>query len=211
MSIRYVATVLDNLPDVRGTEALVLVALADYASDDTRECWPSIGTLARRARCDRRTAQRCLKSLEKRGLIDRAIGGHQYGKNTASRYRLKFDYAGHIVPDVEPVAVYPQGRRNAAGGAAPVSHKGGVGVAQGRRNAAPSVIEPSLNQRGAKSAEGEKHRARGEDSIRRAAALSDEELEEKAREGRLTAAEEYERERRRRKPRSSDGPKRVAL
>lgn len=191
VSIRYVAAVLDNLPAVKGTEALVLVALADYASDDTRECWPSIATICRRARCDRRTAQRCLKSLELRGLVDRAIGGHQYGKNTATRYRLKFDYAGNIVPDVEPVATYPQGRRNAAGGAASVSHKGGVDDAQGRRNAAPSVIDPSLNLRGAKS-------AGGEDSVRRAAALSDDELERKAQAGKLTAAEEYEREHRRR-------------
>jgi hypothetical protein len=196
VSIRYVATVLDNLPDVKGTEALVLVALADYASDDTRECWPSIGTLARRARCDRRTAQRCLKSLEQRGLIDRAIGGHQYGKNTASRYRLKFDYGGAIVPDVDPVSVYPQvypqGRRNAAGGAAPVSHKGGISSAQGRRNAAPSVIDPSLIQRGAKSAAIKEARAR------RARALSDDELEELAQSGKMTAEEEAEREQRRR-------------
>jgi hypothetical protein len=204
LSIRYVATVLDNLPDVKGTEALVLVALADYASDDTRECWPSIGTLARRARCDRRTAQRCLKSLEQRGLIVRAIGGHFYGKNTSSRYRLKFDYHGAIVPDVEPLESYPQGRRNAAGGAALRPQGGGNTSVGGRRNAAPSIIEPSVIQRGAKSA------ARGEDSIRRAAALSDEELELKAQEGKLTAAEEYEREYRRRgRRRSSDGPRRV--
>lgn len=190
MSIRYIATVLDHLPELTATEALVLVALADYASDDTRECWPSIATIARRARCDRRTAQRRLKSLEARGLIDRAIGGHQYGRNTASRYRLKFDYSGAIVPDVEPVT-YPQGRHNAAGGAAPVPDKGGTGTAQGRRGAAPSVIEPSVIQRGAK-------RATKEARVRAAAALSDEELEERARAGTMTAEEEYEREHRRR-------------
>lgn len=187
VSIRYVAAVLDNLPEVKGTEALVLVALADYASDETRECWPSIATLARRARCDRRTAQRCLKSLEQRGLIDRAIGGHQYGRNSASRYRLKFDHAGHVVADTDPVP-YPQGRRNAAPGAAPVSHKGGAGVAQGRRNAAPSVIDPSLIQRADKSPPTKTRDPRD---------YTDAELEELASTGKLTASLERERELRR--------------
>lgn len=189
MSIRYVATVLDHLPDLTATEALVLVALADYASDDTRECWPSIGTIARRARCDRRTAQRQLVKLEKRGLISRALGGHQYGQNTSSRYRLKFDYHGELVPDVES---YPQGRHSAAPGAAATTPKGGSHDTQGRHSAAPSVIDPSLNLRGAKSA------ASKEARVRAAAARTDEELEELAQSGKLTAEEEYEREHRRR-------------
>lgn len=192
MSIRYVATVLDHVDGLTATEKLVLVALADYTSDDTRECWPSIATIARRACCDRRTAQRRLKALEERGLIERAIGGHQYGKNSASRYRLKFDYAGHIVADVEPVLIHkggtvppPRGGAGTAPGAALRTTKGGT-------SAAPSVIDPSLNLRGAKSA------ARGEAATRAAAAMSDEELEERARAGKLTAAQEYEREHRRR-------------
>lgn len=201
MSIRYVATVLDHVDGLTATEKLVLVALADYTSDDTRECWPSIATIARRACCDRRTAQRRLKVLEARGLIERAIGGHQYGKNSASRYRLKFDYAGHIVPDVQPVLIHkggtmppPRGGTSAAPGAAQRAAKGGT-------SAAPSVIEPSLNQRGAQSARGKESAAaaaRGEAAAKAAAAMSDEELEERARAGTLTAAQEYEREHRRR-------------
>jgi DNA-binding transcriptional MocR family regulator len=191
VSIRYVAAVLDNLPEVKGTECLVLLALADFASDDTRECWPSIATLARRARCDRRTAQRALSALEKRGLIVRAIGGHQYGRHTASRYRLKFDHDGQVVPDVD--SGYPQGRQDAAGGAALHPHKGGITSTPGRCNAAPSVIRnPSLIQRGAKSAANQEAQARA------AAAMTDEQLDDKARTGTLSAAEEYEREHRRR-------------
>ena len=198
MSIRYVATVLDHLPELSATETLVLVALADYASDDTRECWPNIATIARRARCDRRTAQRRLKSLEERGLIDRALGGHQYGRNTASRYRLKFDYSGQIVPDVAEVQTYPQGRQDAAPGGRRTDHPRAAGDAhKGGTSAAPSVIEPSLNQRGAKRA------ASKEELARAAACLSDAELEEKARTGTLTAAEEFEREHRRKTRRRS--------
>jgi RIO-like serine/threonine protein kinase len=196
VSIRYVATVLDHLPELTATEALVLVALADYASDDTRECWPSINTIARRARCDRRTAQRKLKALEQRGLIDRALGGHQYGRNSASRYRLKFDYNGAVIADTADLSTRAaHGRR----GAAATTGKGGSHDIQGRHGAAPSVIEPSLNQRGAKSA------FRSKEALARAAAvLTDLELEERAQAGKLNAAEEYEREyRRRMRPRKA--------
>lgn len=193
MSIRFVAAVLDHLPELNATETLILVALADYTSDDTRECWPKVETIARRARCDRRTVQRRLRGLEAMGLIDIAIGGHQYGHNAASRYRLKFNYAGQIVPDVaEPGVIHkggtapPLGRRSEQTRAAMGADKGG-------NNAAPSVIDPSLNLRGAKApSEKQIQQARA------AAALTDDELEERARTGKLTAAEEHEREHRRR-------------
>ena len=195
MSIRYVATVLDHLEELAATEALVLIALADYASDDTRECWPSISTVARRARCDRRTAQRTLKKLEARGLIDRALGGHQYGKNTASRYRLKFDYTGHIVPDVDPVMSYPQGRHSAAPGAATTTPKGGIRSHQGRRCAAPSVIRSVIDPKSDKKSPTKTKDPRE---------LSDAELDERADSGKLSAAEERERElRRRMRPRKA--------
>lgn len=189
MSIRYVAAVLDNLPELGATEALVLLALADYTSDDTRECWPSVATVARRARCDRRTAQRKLKALEARGLIDRALGGFQYGKNQATRYRLKFDHDGQIVPDVEPVTeLSTPGRQPASPGAAADPQGGGNTSARGRHGAAPSVIRTVIEPRGAKRATTKKDPRE----------LTDEELEERARSGNMTAAEERERELRRR-------------
>lgn len=188
VSIRYVAAVLDHVPNLTATEKLILVALADYASDDTRQCWPSIKTIARRACCDRRTAQRRLRTLEARGLIETAAGGHQYGRNSSSSYRLKFDHHGQIVEDT-----YPQGRHDAAGGAAPVRDKGGAQNTQGRHSAAPSVIDPSSDPKRATKVAGTKM-AR----VRAAAARTDDELEELARNGKLTAEEEHEREYRRR-------------
>ena len=129
VSIRYVATVLDSLPTLGATDTLILVALADYASDETRECFPSLNTIARRARCNRRTVQRRLRALEELGLIEVAIGGHQYGRNTASRYRLKFDYNGAIVADVEPLSTRAVVCR---GGGGPDANKGGPDDIQGR-------------------------------------------------------------------------------
>lgn len=102
MSIRYMGTVWDVLTHLSGPETLVLLALADFASDDTRECWPSMRTIARRARVDERSARRIIRRLERRELLEVALGGHQYGIDTASRYRLKFAYDGEHLKAPEP-------------------------------------------------------------------------------------------------------------
>lgn len=150
MSIRYIAAVLDSLSSLNATDTLLLVALADYADDDTRQCFPSVKTLARRARCDRRTVQRRLRSLEERGYLETAPGGHQYGANTSSRYRLKFDHAGELVHDVEPklspraAECRPSAPKQSTR-AATNTHKGGTRPApRAAKLAAPSLIDPSL-------------------------------------------------------------------
>jgi hypothetical protein len=122
-----------------------LVALADFASDDTRECWPSMRTLARRSRVERRSAQRILRRLEQRGLIEIATGGHQYGANAASCYRLRFTYDGERLETTEP-KLSPRATQG-RGGATLTTRKGDPGDTQGRPRVAPSVIDPSLNQR----------------------------------------------------------------
>ena len=190
MSIRYVAAVLDNLAELSATETLVLVALADYASDDTRQCWPSLATISRRARCDRRTVQRTLRKLERDGLIETAAGGQIGNKNVANSYRLKFDYAGQIVPDAEP-KLSTGGRHTTAPGAAYDPGGGGIRPPRGRHTTAPSVIRSVIDPKSGKP-------QTKEAAARAAAALSDAELEELASNGKLTAAQEYEREHRRR-------------
>lgn len=145
MSIRYVAAVLDRLTELSESETLVLIALADFASDDTRECWPSIATLARRSRATRRGVQKIIRRLEARGLIDIATGGHQYGANTANRYRLRFDHDGERLETTEPQlspranAVRPPSPKVIHKGE-PGNSKGERGDIQGRTGFAPSVI-----------------------------------------------------------------------
>lgn len=188
MSIRYVATVLDKLTDLSAADTLVLIALADFASDDTRQCWPSVATIARRARLTRRGVQKRLRALEARGLIAVARGGHQYGRNTSSQYVLRFDYDGNIVEDVVDLSTRANGVRR---GANAVTAKGERRDTEGRTGFAPSVIRTVIEPKSGKKPPTKEALARA------AAALSDEELEERAREGRLTAAEEFEREHRR--------------
>ncbi|MEW2382304.1 helix-turn-helix domain-containing protein [Micromonospora sp. NPDC047707] len=67
MSVRVMTWVWDHSP-VGGTERLVLLAIADCAADDGANAWPSLGTLARKARLDERTVRRIIRRLE--------VGGH---------------------------------------------------------------------------------------------------------------------------------------
>lgn len=56
--------------DLGATETLVMLCLADFASDDGRNCFPSLATIAHRARCTERHAMRVIQALEERGLVD---------------------------------------------------------------------------------------------------------------------------------------------
>lgn len=64
---------------------IVLLALADWA-DDEGVCWPSIQTLADKARIDRRSAQRIIRKLKSDGLISIEEGG---GRANQHRYHIK--------------------------------------------------------------------------------------------------------------------------
>jgi len=59
-----------DVPRAKKLPLLVLLRLADYADDDGL-CWPSVTSLARDCRSDRRTIQRTLEELEELGLLVR--------------------------------------------------------------------------------------------------------------------------------------------
>lgn len=68
MSIAVVAWVLEH-SETRLGDRLVLIALADYAHDDGTEAFPSVDTIARKARLSERQVQRALRTLERNGDI----------------------------------------------------------------------------------------------------------------------------------------------
>lgn len=76
MSIEAMSWVFKHSEATQG-ERLVLLALADNADDDTWEAYPSVVTLARKARLKRRQTQRCLRKLEEDGRVS-ARGTSQY-------------------------------------------------------------------------------------------------------------------------------------
>lgn len=69
-----------------GNDRLVLLAIADRATDDGRDAWPNQEEISRKTKLARRTVQRCIVSLEQLGELDvqREVG------NT-NRYRIVFD------------------------------------------------------------------------------------------------------------------------
>jgi len=82
MSVRIMAQVWDRAK-TEGNALLVLLALADFA-DDTGWCWPSMATIARKARVSERGARGIIRRLETDGLL---ISEQSKGR-TSSRYRV---------------------------------------------------------------------------------------------------------------------------
>jgi hypothetical protein len=69
-------------------ELLVLLALADHARDDGL-CWPSMRSIAGKARIEERSAQRIIRRLIEKGFVELVSkGGCIDGQNTPNRYRV---------------------------------------------------------------------------------------------------------------------------
>jgi hypothetical protein len=142
MSVRASSWVWD-FAQAGGTALIVLLAIADYA-DDQGIGFPSIATLARKARLDERTVQRIIRRLvDTRALevLEATAGGRR-----SNTYRLIMTR-----PDDQPgsISTPPADRhpRQAATGGVTVPGQGWrnratAGVAQLRH---PNVIEPSSN------------------------------------------------------------------
>ncbi len=82
MSIRIMSQIWDRAK-AEGNALLVLLALADFA-DDTGWCWPSMASIARKARVSERGARGIIRRLEAAGLL---ISEPSKGR-TSSRYRV---------------------------------------------------------------------------------------------------------------------------
>ena len=67
MSIRVMTDVWDNCK-LSGSALLIVLAMADYCNDD-RKCWPSVKTLAHKARLSERHTQRIIGRLEDAGYL----------------------------------------------------------------------------------------------------------------------------------------------
>ncbi len=81
MSIRLMSIVWEL--DLPPTEKIVLLALADQASDEGTQCWPSVIRIARRCSQGERTVRRALTALEDKGHLTR---DHREG--TSTQYRV---------------------------------------------------------------------------------------------------------------------------
>ncbi|HEY4685582.1 MAG TPA: helix-turn-helix domain-containing protein [Dehalococcoidia bacterium] len=86
MSLKVMTLVWQSSP-LTGAGLLVELALADF-SDDSGTCWPSVHTLARKARCSDRQVQRTLDQLVRLGRLRRQERPRARGDNLTSLYQF---------------------------------------------------------------------------------------------------------------------------
>jgi hypothetical protein len=123
MSIRIMAQVWDSSP-FEGRALLVELALADFANDEG-VCWPSVETLAKKARCSESWVHQIIRDLKKAG---RLFVAEQGGRGKTNTYKLDPFTSEKGALD------------------APFSPKGAVSVAKRVQPTAPDPsLEPSYN------------------------------------------------------------------
>lgn len=96
MTIKHIMEVLNNTPPaVTPAERLVLIAIAEKAHKDTRECWPGLEKLMRHTGLTRTGLQQAFRRLSARGLEVRiAVAKDKDGRpvyayrGKQTRYRL---------------------------------------------------------------------------------------------------------------------------
>lgn len=78
--------------DCNGSELLVLLALADFSDDQGRNIYPSMQTLAQKARLSVKQARRVVQNLVKLDLIEIVeAGGWDRGRNRSNSYQIKLE------------------------------------------------------------------------------------------------------------------------
>ncbi|WP_420406925.1 helix-turn-helix domain-containing protein [Hoeflea sp.] len=140
MSIFVTSQVWKSAP-VKGSDLLVLLALSDFANDDG-VCWPSMATIAEKARISERSAQRACRAMADSGLIEIEENS---GPKGANRYRIILDAAprdggepaGKGGAKLSPPAEGEGGDKSGARGVTNATGGGDTGVTR-------TVIEPSI-------------------------------------------------------------------
>jgi hypothetical protein len=81
--------------DCKGSELLMLLALADFSDDHGENIYPSMQTLAEKTRLHETQARRSVQALVKRDLLEIIEpGGWQHGRNRSNSYRIKLENLG---------------------------------------------------------------------------------------------------------------------
>ena len=90
--------------NAKGSELLMLLAIADHAADKTREAWPCVDTLATKTRMSKRQVRRLVDRLEGNGLLEiiRRVGlVHRYRVLELPIHNLGQDVQGAIVTTLD--------------------------------------------------------------------------------------------------------------
>jgi len=85
MSIAHYKHIWSNYPEIKGSQKLVLLALAEFANEDNNECWPSIARLSEMTGLKDRQVQNILRELKEDGYIEIEVN---HGRKNTNVYRL---------------------------------------------------------------------------------------------------------------------------
>lgn len=120
--------------EAKGTDRLVLLAIADSADDDGSNAWPSVARLAHKAQVSERTVQRAIRSLEAMGLvfIEENVGGPGNARSDRrpNRYTVLLPGCQSVTPKE------PRGDTQRANGVTPSAPRGDTAVVR-------TVLDPS--------------------------------------------------------------------
>jgi DNA-binding Lrp family transcriptional regulator len=101
--------------DIRSTQKLVLMLLADNANDEGTHCFPSIRRLAHEVGCSTRTIITIIRELEAIGVVKTLSKGNQYKptqyyiKPSAGNKLQKFNPSGWAIPsECEVISPSPE-------------------------------------------------------------------------------------------------------
>jgi hypothetical protein len=138
MSVRVMSWVWEH-SRAEGTDRLVLLAIADSATDDGGNAWPSTATLAKKAGVDPRTVQRAVRRLIADGELTMRPNA---GKNGVNVYRVTMTPRQSATP-----AQSHPGAKSPRQPAAPAESRSTPGTESPtpRQSATQTVLEPSTN------------------------------------------------------------------
>jgi hypothetical protein len=127
--------------DLSTSEKMVLLIIADHASDDGTNSWPSVSTIARKASLSDRQVKRILRELQDQGLIriELQAGGTKDMRDDRrpNRYTVNLNGVTSTTPRTSERGdtTSPRGDTHDMHGVTPMSPKPSI---------EPSIKEPSI-------------------------------------------------------------------
>lgn len=131
----------------KGTDRLVLLAIADHASDDGTDAYPSVGRLVRRTSVDARTVQRAIRRLVDLGELQVDEGAGLSGSN---RYAVDMTPRQVATPGNMPPLAQRHPRQSATPAESPLG--GGNLTPTPRQSATQTVLNQEQNLEASESA-----------------------------------------------------------
>lgn len=121
MSLVVMTKVWQLKCDLKPTEMIVLLKLADNADEINHECFPSVPSIAKQCKVSERTVQRTLDKLKDKGLVSFSLRHRSNGACSSNVYKLHLDNEKDVVSEGDeslegyPAKMSPPPRQNDRG------------------------------------------------------------------------------------------------